>query len=118
MLESISIVGGVVISFWVTYGTRHLEGEASFRIPFALQMVSSTLLGLGILAFPYSPRWLALVDRPEEALTSLSRLRRLPPTDSRVQAEHRGILTEVAIQKKIQHKKHPGLGGIRLEVVE
>ncbi|KAI3390619.1 hypothetical protein diail_9081 [Diaporthe ilicicola] len=118
VLESISIVGGVVISFWITYGTRHPESEASFRIPFGLQMVSSTLLGLGILAFPYSPRWLALVDRPEDALSSLSRLRGLLPTDSRVQAEHRGILTEVAIQKKMQHKKHPGVGGIRLEVVE
>ncbi|KAK7710369.1 hypothetical protein SLS64_005954 [Diaporthe eres] len=118
VLESISIVGGVVISFWITYGTRHIDGEASFRIPFGLQMVSSTLLGLGILAFPYSPRWLALVDRPDEALSSLSRLRRLPASDARVQAEHRGILTEVAIQKKIQHKKHPGLGGIRLEIVE
>lgn len=55
-------VGGVVISFWTTYGTRHIDGETSFRVPFGLQMVSSALLGLGILAFPYSPRWLALAS--------------------------------------------------------
>lgn len=40
VLESVSIVLGVVISYWITYGTRHIAGEASFRIPFGLQMVS------------------------------------------------------------------------------
>lgn len=118
VLESISIVGGVVISFWITYGTRHLPGEECFRVPFGLQMVSATLLGIGIHFFPFSPRWLALVNRPDDALSALCRLRRLPPTDERIQAEHRGILTEVAIQNKIQEKKHPGIapGSLKSEV--
>lgn len=108
----------MVISFWITYGTRHLPGEECFRLPFGLQMVSATLLGIGIHFFPFSPRWLALVDRPEDALTSLCRLRRLPADDERIQAEHHGILTEVAIQKKIQEKKHPGIapGSLKAEV--
>lgn len=40
VLESVSIVLGVVISYWITYGTRYIDSEASFRIPFGLQMVS------------------------------------------------------------------------------
>lgn len=118
VLESISIVGGVVISFWITYGTRHMPGEACFRLPFGLQMVSATLLGMGIHFFPYSPRWLALVNRPDDALAVLCRLRRLPADDERIQAEHHGILTEVAIQKKLQEKRHPGVapGSLKSEV--
>ncbi|KAB2570164.1 High-affinity glucose transporter [Lasiodiplodia hormozganensis] len=117
VLESISIVTGVVSSFWITYGTRHLPGEASFRLPFGLQMVCSTLLGIGINFYPYSPRWLALVNRPQEALRSLERLRRLPATDVRVQMEHKDILSEVEIEKLVQEKRHPGAKRLKLEVL-
>ncbi|KAF6827896.1 high-affinity glucose [Colletotrichum plurivorum] len=115
VLESISIVTGVVISFFITYGTRHMAGEVSFRLPLGLQMVCSTLLGVGIHFYPYSPRWLALVNRPKEALDSLVRLRRLPADDPRVAAEHAGIVTEVEVQKIVQERTHPGKSGLSLE---
>ncbi|KAI8297515.1 hypothetical protein K4K59_003361 [Colletotrichum sp. SAR11_240] len=115
VLESISIVAGVVISFFITYGTRHMTGEVSFRLPLGLQMVCSTLLGIGIHFYPYSPRWLALVNRPQEALQSLTRLRRLPADDHRVQAEHRGIISEVEVQKIMQERNHPGKSFLALE---
>ena len=117
MLESVSCVIGVVVSFWITYATRDLSGELSFRLPFGLQMVCSTILGVGIHFFPYSPRWLALVDRSEDGLESLERLRRLPRTDHRVQQEHIGIRNEVAVQKLMQEKRHPGVTGIKLEIL-
>ncbi|KAL1640214.1 hypothetical protein SLS58_007165 [Diplodia intermedia] len=117
VLESISIVTGVVSSFWITYGTRHLAGEASFRVPFGLQMLCSTILGLGIHLYPYSPRWLALVDRPDAALQSLSRLRRLPARDVRVQMEHKDILSKVEIERLVREKRHPGAKRWRLEVL-
>ncbi|XEV01569.1 hypothetical protein FSHL1_006856 [Fusarium sambucinum] len=84
VLESVSCVLGVVVSFWITYAIRELSGELSFRLPFGLQIVCSTILGIGIYFFPYLPRWLALVDRLDDALESLERLRRLPRTDLRV----------------------------------
>ncbi|KAM0362790.1 hypothetical protein ACHAPK_011507 [Fusarium culmorum] len=117
VLESVFCVIGVVVSFWITYGTRELAGELSFRLPFGLQMVCSTILGIGIHFFPYSPRWLALVDRSDDALTNLERLRRLPRTDPRVQQEHAGICNEVTIQKRMQEKRHPGVTGLKLEIL-
>lgn len=39
-----------------SFGTRHIASEASFRVPFALQMLCSTILGFAIHLFPYSPR--------------------------------------------------------------
>ena len=80
-------------------------------------MLSATILGIGINFFPYSPRWLALVDRQEDCLDSLTKLRRLPRNDSRVQAEYRGILAEVNFQRAVQEKLHPGVTGIKLELL-
>ncbi|KAE8147993.1 general substrate transporter [Aspergillus avenaceus] len=117
VLESISITSGVVIAYWITFGTRHLPGEACFRLPFGLQMVSATALGLGIHFFPYSPRWLALVNRPSDCLHALSKLRNLPPTDDRIQIEHQSIMAEVAFQKAALAQKHPNASGLKLEAL-
>ncbi|KAF9694390.1 hypothetical protein EKO04_007701 [Ascochyta lentis] len=99
VLESISIVSGVVISFWISFTNA-----------------CATLLGIFIHFFPYSPRWLAMVDRPEETLRSLARLRGLPTNDYRVQTEYRCILAEVNFQNALQEQKHPGMRGVRREV--
>ncbi|PIA96083.1 putative quinate permease [Cercospora beticola] len=116
VLESISIVSGVVISFWITYGTKDLAGDISFRLPLGLQMVSATLLAIFINFFPFSPRWLAMRDRSDDCLKSLSQLRRLPAEDSRVQAEFTGIMTEVRFQNIVQERRHPGVTGIKREM--
>ncbi|KAF7166882.1 hypothetical protein CNMCM6106_002526 [Aspergillus hiratsukae] len=115
VLESISITSGVVIAFWITYCTRHIASEASFRLPFGLQMVTATALGFGIHFFPYSPRWLALVNRRDDCLRSLTKLRGLPSNDDRVQAEFQGIIAEITFQKLVQAKRHPGATGLKLE---
>ncbi|KAK7731314.1 hypothetical protein SLS57_001250 [Botryosphaeria dothidea] len=116
VLESVSVVSGVVISYWITYGTQYMEGEIAFRLPFGLQMVCAIMLGTGIHFFPYSPRWLGLVGREADCLQSLSQLRRLPPTDNRVQTEFQAIMTEVEFQKKIVERNHPGVTGFKLEL--
>lgn len=118
VLESVSIVTGVVIAFYITYGTRFLDGEIAFRLPFGLQMVCATILGVAIHLFPYSPRWLSLVDRNDEALESLGKLRRLPTDDDRVQTEWRGIMAEVEFQRIVEQKTHPGKSGFKLEFVQ
>ncbi|KAJ9150903.1 General substrate transporter [Pleurostoma richardsiae] len=117
VLESISIVSGVVISFWITYGTRHMDSEASFRLPLGLQMVCATILGVCIQFFPYSPRWLALVGRHDECVASLSKLRGLPSTDSRVQKEFKGIVAEIEFNKLTLAQEHPGVGNFKLEIL-
>ncbi|GAB1744463.1 hypothetical protein NU219Hw_g1738t1 [Hortaea werneckii] len=90
VLESLAIVMGVVSSYWIAYGCQYIDSEASFRVPFGLQMVSAAIIGTMIHFFPYSPRWLVLVERDEDALESLAKLRRLPATDSRVVTEWPG----------------------------
>ena len=117
VLEELTIVIGAIVAYWVTYGTKDMAGDASFRLPFGLQMVPATLLGAGIHLFPYSPRWLVMADRHDDSLQSLSKLRRLPADDPSVQTEWRGIIAEVGMQRDICKKKHPGAGGVKLELL-
>lgn len=117
VLEELTIVIGAIVSYWVTYGTKDMPGEASFRLPFGLQMVPATLLGMGIHLFPYSPRWLVMADRHNDSLNVLSKLRRLPSDDTKVQTEWHSIIAEIGIQREACQKKHPGARGFKLEML-
>jgi len=56
--------------------TSSLQGkEYEWRIPLGIQIVPSLILGIGILFFPYSPRWLVDHDREEEAKAVLMKIR-------------------------------------------
>ncbi|KAH8655834.1 general substrate transporter [Xylariales sp. PMI_506] len=118
VLESISIVCGVTIAYWISYACKDIPGDASWRVPFALQLPSAMFLAGMIQLFPYSPRWLAMQDRHEDCLASLCKLRKLPASDERVQAEYQGILAEVKFQAVMLERHHPGVRGIKLEVAQ
>jgi MFS family permease len=109
VLEEFSIVTGIVIAFWITYGTRFIAGEWSWRLPFLIQIFPGLVLGVGIIFLPFSPRWLASKDRDEEALYALAKLRQLPTTDRRVQLEWFDIRAEVALHQEISAERHPHL---------
>ena len=87
VFEQWSIVFGIVVAYYITYGTRYIAGEWAWRLPFLLQLAPGLVLGAGILFLPFSPRWLASKGRDQEALHSLARLRQLPTTDPRVEQE-------------------------------
>lgn len=107
VLESISVVFGGLVSYWITYGTRQIQSDWSFRLPFLLQIPPALLVGCGIHFFPYSPRWLAMRGRKEESLASLSKLRRRPEHDELVQLEWKGILSEVQFQREVLIMEYP-----------
>jgi MFS family permease len=81
VLQEFSIVFGIMIAFWTTYGTSFMVGEWSWRLPFLLQMVPGLILGVGIVFLPYSPRWLASKCGDDEALVVLGKLRGLATDD-------------------------------------
>ncbi|EFY92295.1 MFS monosaccharide transporter, putative [Metarhizium acridum CQMa 102] len=114
VLEEFSIVLGIVISFWITYGTQYIGSHWSWQLPFLLQIIPGLLLGFGAMFLPFSPRWLASKGRDEDALLNLAKLRCLPLTDPRVQREWMEIITESRFQNGILAERHPNLvkGGV------
>jgi len=53
-----SITWGILLQYFVQFGCSYMNGAASFRIPWGLQMIPAIILSLGMLIFPESPRWL------------------------------------------------------------
>ncbi|CAG7560632.1 unnamed protein product [Fusarium equiseti] len=77
VLEAISIVIGAIIAYWITYGCRDISNDWAFRLPFLLQMAPALIVGIGIQLFSFSPRWLAMRHRNEEAVITVSSFKQL-----------------------------------------
>ncbi|KAL8999966.1 MAG: hypothetical protein Q9188_005777 [Gyalolechia gomerana] len=62
-----AITWGIMIMFYISYGSSFVDGTAAFRIPWGLQMIPAMALFGAMFFLPESPRWLARKDRWEEA---------------------------------------------------
>lgn len=67
-----AITWGILIMFYISYGSSFLSGTMSFRLPWGLQMVPAIFLFAGLFWMPESPRWLARNDRWDECQKILS----------------------------------------------
>ncbi|OCF40875.1 monosaccharide transporter [Kwoniella heveanensis CBS 569] len=110
-LEQFAIVLGAVVMYYITYGSRYISGDWAFRLPFTVQMAPCVILVGVLVVLPYSPRWLALRGRDLDCLNSLCRLRELPATDPRVQAEWITIRAEAMRNREVAVQAHPTLQG-------
>ena len=64
---------GSLVAAWITYGTAFIAGSWSWRLPSALQAMSSVFQLLLCFFVPESPRWLVHNNRREEALEILTK---------------------------------------------
>jgi MFS family permease len=148
----VSITLGILVSYWLEYGTHYIGGvrcdaeipysggsaseptfnplrdvgpggctgqsDASWRIPFALQILPGIILGVGMLFFPESPRFLLMKRREDRALACLSKLRRVHVDSDIIRNEFLAIKAEVLFEEDYVKTHYPGKSGFNLAVAQ
>uniref|UniRef100_A0A060TB35 ARAD1B12496p n=1 Tax=Blastobotrys adeninivorans TaxID=409370 RepID=A0A060TB35_BLAAD len=99
-----SVTWGIMIMFYISYGCSKINGPASFRTAWGIQMVPGLLLFLGTLILPESPRWLAARDRWEEAINIVAHVQAGGDVnDPNVMVEIEEIKEAVRIERESKH---------------
>ncbi|KAK4892811.1 hypothetical protein LTR27_008725 [Elasticomyces elasticus] len=102
----------------VPLGGCNGQSQASWRVPLALQNLPALLLGIGMIYFPETPRWLLMSGQDERALRSLSRLRKRPEDDMAVREEFLAYKAEVLFERSFAEKTYPGKSGVSLAAAQ
>lgn len=74
VIQQLAIEWGIFFMFFIAYGCSFIAGPASFRTAWGIQFVPCVVLMMGLPFLPRSPRWLARVDRTEEAVLTLAKI--------------------------------------------
>jgi len=114
-LQQLAICFGIMISFWIDYGTNYIGGtgleqhDAAWLVPICLQLFPAVILFVGILFMPFSPRWLVHHGREEEARKVLASLRDLPLDHELVELEYLEIKAQSLFEKRTISEHWPHL---------
>lgn len=91
-------------------GTGESQSDAAWLIPVCIQLLPSTVLAVGMIAFmPQSPRHLMNVGREDECLATLARLRNASIDDIKIRIEFLEIKALREFEKERLHEKFPHL---------
>ncbi|KAI9934831.1 hypothetical protein AWENTII_005638 [Aspergillus wentii] len=94
---------GIFISYIVNYGTKRIDGPASWRITMGIGFAWPLILGVGALFLPESPRYAYRNGRIEEAREVMCKLYGVP-------SNHRAVAQEMKDMKdKLDEEKQAGV---------
>ncbi|KAK6344657.1 hypothetical protein TWF718_006615 [Orbilia javanica] len=68
------ITSGLCYGYFLCYATSRIQSTMAWRIPFIWQTGVATILSLGSIFLPHSPRWLLHVNRRDEAMVTLEKM--------------------------------------------
>ncbi|KAI0002352.1 putative hexose transport-related protein [Xylariaceae sp. FL0662B] len=115
-LQQLAITFGIMISFWIDYGTNFIGGttlghqtDAAWLVPICLQLFPAAILFVGMVFMPFSPRWLVHHGREEEARRILASLRDLPADHELVELEFLEIKAQSLFEKRTVAEHFPHL---------
>ncbi|KAK4464314.1 putative hexose transport-related protein [Cladorrhinum samala] len=114
--QQLAICFGIMISFWIDYGTNFIGGtaaetqkDAAWLVPTCLQLAPAVVLFVGMIFMPFSPRWLVHHGREDEARRVLSSLRGLPSDHELVELEFLEIKAQSLFEKRSVAELFPQL---------
>ncbi|KAH3952081.1 hypothetical protein HBH98_062480 [Parastagonospora nodorum] len=115
-LQQLAITFGIMISFWINYGTNYIGGttletqsNAAWLVPICLQLLPAFILLIGMIWMPFSPRWLMHHGREEEARSNLASLRNLPADHELIELEFLEIKAQSMFEKRSLAEAFPHL---------
>jgi MFS family permease len=115
-LQQLAITFGIMVSFWINYGTNYIGGttletqsNAAWLVPICLQLVPAFVLLIGMIWMPFSPRWLMHHGREEEARKNLASLRDLPEDHELIELEFLEIKAQSLFEKRSIAEAFPHL---------
>ena len=114
-LQQLAIVAGIMVSFWIDYGTHYIGGtekgqsEAAWLVPICLQLIPGLVLGIGMIFMPFSPRWLLHHGYEKEARQVLTSLRGLSDEHDLIELEFLEIKAQSTFEKRTLAEKWPHL---------
>jgi len=88
-------VTGYAFSVWLDWSCSFIESDLSWRLPLAGQCVFGTLLALGGLIIPESPRWLLDTDQDAFGLRVIADLHGGDPHEKKAIEEYKSIKENV-----------------------
>ncbi|ANB14974.1 Snf3p [Sugiyamaella lignohabitans] len=116
-LQQLAITFGIMIAYFIGYGTNFIGGagnpnqsNAAWLIPVCIQLIPALILGTGFLTIlPQSPRYLVQINKEDEALEVLSKLRRVPKTNEIVVLEFLEIKAQHMFEIETDREMFPHL---------
>ncbi|KAJ5966214.1 general substrate transporter [Penicillium waksmanii] len=93
--------GGLIVTS-ITRGTKTIESNAAWRIPFGLLLVVPSIVICLVWFIAESPRWLLLRDREPEAFEALRKLKpkNMPEEELRAEFDLLSLKVSEQLQKK------------------
>ncbi|KAJ5811710.1 hypothetical protein N7474_008011 [Penicillium riverlandense] len=109
-LQQFMLGVGALCASWISYGTYvnfSGDNDAQWQLPLGIQLVPAVFLGLLIMFFPESPRWLIDHNRPDEGLRTLAKLHANGnENDPWVQAEYAQIQESITYEHEHEAKSY------------
>ncbi|KAM0712667.1 hypothetical protein Q7P35_000114 [Cladosporium inversicolor] len=114
-MQQMAITTGIMIAFWIDYGTNYIGGtgetqsDAAWLIPLCLQLFPALVLFVGMIFMPFSPRWLVHHGREAEARKTLASLRNLSEDHDLIELEFLEIKAQSMFEKRSVAEHFPHL---------
>jgi len=118
---------GVCVGYFSCYGSIHIAGNMSWRLPYILQAALSMIWAAGSFFLPESPRWLILHGQRSQAMQELKKLDFeaaeaekdvLRPTENAAPEEQVGILQGLRLIFKSEYRSQTWLAVFILSFVQ
>lgn len=114
--QQLAICFGIMISFWIDYGTNYMGGtdlgsqiDGAWLTPICLQLAPALILFVGMIFMPFSPRWLIHHGREAEARRVLASLRGVPEDNELLELEFLEIKAQSLFEKRSVAEMFPAL---------